>query len=540
MYNMGIEKIRNNFDAAPTSKNVFAAPAVKNRVYLGEIKDSTSFTGNGAAVATEQVSDILFKLFPGKIRMMLRAHENMGEIQNQMINAVGTGFVAPLFIKFNPMSDTDENTRTYTAWRQPVSAVLAVATQCAIVKPFNDLIRWMSDIGFLGQNYNKTLAPSDNYISKLIKEQNPNKKYSKEELANEIEKIKKQKEKELEKMISNNGIVFEKTSRKGGKTVVEKVPMSDNDFKQLVGDTIDSIIKSEEAQKLEATTVKAPKKMERALFYNKNSEDARKVLERISNKINNEYTESDFSTDKFKAFHSELNKEFKTIIKELKTDAKADPSKKDCNAELIKIVKELKSRNIGNEPAAIRIMKYKVDDMLKELNTVSSKKSTSEITDYINKKIARRTNAIDSVITTLSEIKTKLQNSEITISQAQDIINEKIKESTQRVESKLQAQGISGEEILEHPEYKESLASRMKQKIGSLAGSIRKQLNKNQKANIDAAQRWTGLFVSLAILPVTCWMLNKIYPWFMDLAFPNLSNKKDAKPAADEKKVEVK
>lgn len=66
----------------------------------------------------------------------------------------------------------------------------------------------------------------------------------------------------------------------------------------------------------------------------------------------------------------------------------------------------------------------------------------------------------------------------------------------------------------------------MKQKIGSLAGSVRKQLAKNQKANIDAAQRWTGLFVSLAILPVTCWMLNKIYPWFMDLAFPNLSNKK--------------
>lgn len=539
MYNMGIEKIRNNFDAAPASKNAFAGQVARNRVYLGEIKDTTSFTGAQAA-ATEKVSDILFKLFPGKIRVMLKAHENMGEIQNQMINAVGTGFVAPLFIKFNPMSDTDENTRTYTAWRQPVSAVLAVATQCAIVKPFNDLIRWMSDIGYLGQNYNKTLAPSNNYIEKLIKEQNPNKKYSKEELKAEVEAIQKQKEKALEKMISNNEIVFDKTSRKGGKTVIEKAPMSENDFKQLVGDTIDSIIKSEESQKLEATTVKAPKKMERALFYNKNAEDSRKVLERISNKINNEYTEADFSTDKVKSIHTELNKEFKAIIKELKTEAKADPSKKETNAELIKIVKELKSRNIGNEPETIRIMKYKVDDMLGELNTVSAKKSTSEIVDYINKKIARRTNAIDSVISTLSELKTKLLNSEISISQAQEVINEKIKASTKAVEEKLKAQGITGEEIFEHPEYKESLASRMKQKIGSLAGSVRKQLAKNQKANIDAAQRWTGLFVSLAILPVTCWMLNKIYPWFMDLAFPNLSNKKDVKPAENEKKVEVK
>lgn len=539
MYNMGIEKIRNNFDAAPTSKNAFAGQIARNRVYLGEIKDTTSFTGAQAA-ATEKVSDILLKLFPGKIRVMLKAHENMGEIQNQMINAVGTGFVAPLFIKFNPMSDTDENTRTYTAWRQPVSAVLAVATQCAIVKPFNDLIRWMSDIGYLGQNYNKTLAPSNNYIEKLIKEQNPNKKYTKEELKAEVEAIQKQKEKALEKMISNNEIIFDKTSRKGGKTVIEKAPMSENDFKQLVSDTIDSIINSEEAQKLEATTLKTSKKMERALFYNKNAEDSRKVLERISNKINNEYTEADFSTDKIKSIHTELNKEFKEIIKELKTEAKADPSKKETNAELIKIVKGLKSRNIGNEPETIRIMKYKVDDMLGELNIVSAKKSTSEIVDYINKKIARRTNAIDSVISTLSELKTKLLNSEISISQAQEVINEKIKASTKAVEEKLKAQGITGEEIFEPPEYKESLASRMKQKIGSLAGSVRKQLAKNQKANIDAAQRWTGLFVSLAILPVTCWMLNKIYPWFMDLAFPNLSNKKDVKPAENEKKVEVK
>lgn len=539
MYNMGIEKIRNNFDAAPTSKNAFAGQIARNRVYLGEIKDTTSFTGAQAA-ATEKVSDILLKLFPGKIRVMLKAHENMGEIQNQMINAVGTGFVAPLFIKFNPMSDTDENTRTYTAWRQPVSAVLAVATQCAIVKPFNDLIRWMSDIGYLGQNYNKTLAPSNNYIEKLIKEQNPNKKYTKEELKAEVEAIQKQKEKALEKMISNNEIIFDKTSRKGGKTVIEKAPMSENDFKQLVSDTIDSIINSEEAQKLEATTLKTSKKMERALFYNKNAEDSRKVLERISNKINNEYTEADFSTDKIKSIHTELNKEFKEIIKELKTEAKADPSKKETNAELIKIVKGLKSRNIGNEPETIRIMKYKVDDMLGELNIVSAKKSTSEIVDYINKKIARRTNAIDSVISTLSELKTKLLNSEISISQAQEVIDEKIKASTKAVEEKLKAQGITGEEIFEHPEYKESLASRMKQKIGSLASSVRKQLAKNQKANIDAAQRWTGLFVSLAILPVTCWMLNKIYPWFMDLAFPNLSNKKDVKPAENEKKVEVK
>lgn len=55
-------------------------------------------------------------------------------------------------------------------------------------------------------------------------------------------------------------------------------------------------------------------------------------------------------------------------------------------------------------------------------------------------------------------------------------------------------------------------------------------------------KRWTGLGVSLAILPATCWMLNKIYPWFMDLAFPSLSNKAAAakEKKNNNQKVEVK
>ena len=155
---MGIEKIKNKFEGN-SSTRFMAGPAVKNRIYLGEIKDSTSFTGTGAATATavRSINDILLDIMPKSAKRMVKMHEGMGEIQNQFINALGTGLVAPLFIKFNPLSDTDENTRTYTAWRQPVSAVLAVGTQCAIVKPFNDLIRWMSDIGYLGQKYNSTL-----------------------------------------------------------------------------------------------------------------------------------------------------------------------------------------------------------------------------------------------------------------------------------------------------------------------------------------------------------------------------------------------
>lgn len=150
---MGIEKIKTSsmegvgqYNRAQGNKAHSA-----NRAYLSAPHDYTTFTGNAAAPvakAGQSLRDFLLDLMPGKIKMMVKMHEGMGEVQNQIINAVGTGLVAPVFIKYNPLSKTDEDTRTYTAWRQPVSAILAVGTQAAIVVPFNSLIKKMADIGF--------------------------------------------------------------------------------------------------------------------------------------------------------------------------------------------------------------------------------------------------------------------------------------------------------------------------------------------------------------------------------------------------------
>jgi hypothetical protein len=80
----------------------------------------------------------------------------------------------------------------------------------------------------------------------------------------------------------------------------------------------------------------------------------------------------------------------------------------------------------------------------------------------------------------------------------------------------------------------------LKSKAQSLASCIADNLKKHVKSNIDGYKRWTGLAVSLAILPVTCWLLNRIYPWFMDKAFPELSNKAASAKANKNQKAEVK
>lgn len=539
---MGIEKIRNNFEGSSSSK--FAAGnSLKNRVFLGEIKDSTSFTGAASVAgdAVKPVKEIILEIMPKTAKRLVKMHEGMGEIQNQLINAVGTGLIAPLFIKFNPLSDTDENTRTYTAWRQPVSAVLAVCTQCAIVKPFNSIIERMADIGYLGQKYNSTLFPSENHIKKLIKEQNPDKKFTKDELKAEIKKFKASKEKELKEMIENDKIIFNKTDLKG----VSTFEMENKDFKKLFTETLDSIIKAEEKERINAIEKKFPLKIERNVFYHNHPEESRAVLQRISNKITQSYSQSDVTADRVAEASKELNKEFKTIITELKAEIKANPEKKSVNSELIKIVTDLKNKNTDKDASALRVLNSKVDHMIESVNIMSSKKTTQEIIEYVGQNIYERTNAIDEIISTLAHIKDKVASSGITVKEAQQIIDEKITKSETHIWTMLKAKGLSEKEILESCELNGSLASRFKQKAGSIATCIAEQMKKHTKSNIDGYKRWTGLGVSLAILPVTCWLLNKIYPWFMDLAFPKLSNKKqqakkDSVEIQNDKKAEVK
>ena len=119
----------------------------------------------------------------------------------------------------------------------------------------------------------------------------------------------------------------------------------------------------------------------------------------------------------------------------------------------------------------------------------------------------------------------RLISGDITVKEAQKIIDETIKNSYDAVRAQHAAKGLPEGELKNSVEWIESVATRLSEKAKSIARCIADQQKKHVKSNIDGMKRWTGLGVSLAILPFTCWLLNKIYPWFMDRAFPDLSNK---------------
>ncbi len=515
---MGIKKVHSS-ESVSKPTNMPIRSYTGKRTYLNTLQDTTNFTGK-VKVPADTIQNALSELMPMHVRVVKKMHAGMGEIQNQLINAVGTGLIAPIFIKYNPLSDKDENTRTYTAWRQPISAVLAIATQCAIVKPFNDLIRRWSDNGMAGLAHNATFCPSDHHVEKLIKKENKGKKFSKEEMKSAVSARKKEITKKLVDMIEADHITFKTVDWKGKES---QVKMPDNEFKGLFNDALNELIKSEENERSIALGKKYQSELNRSMFYYQHPKEAKKVLEQVQDEIINLDSFGDGKNST--AACKKMKKACKNIIKRLKSDSGSNPEKKEINNELIKIVKELKDKITDRDTLSITILDNKTSRMIKEVEDMSSKKSTNEVMDYVSKRIKRRTDAIDGVIETLKNIQHKLNNGGITVKEAQEIIDKDIEKHIKAGKKSLNKKLQGSETLFDLPAMGENTGIRLKQKVGNISKKIAGQLEKHVKANIDGAKRYTGLIVSLAILPVTCWLLNRIYPWFMEKVFPDMSHR---------------
>ena len=150
--------------------NVYNTPLKVINNSTPKVKPHQSFTGTATP---KEVTKELKGLMPFGVRVVSKLAEGMGEVQNICINALGTGLVAPIFIKYNPLSKADEDTRTYSAWRQPISAVLAVVTQAGMVAPFNSVISNMAYTGEYPEEYNMSNLKDEKYIRKLLKKSDP-------------------------------------------------------------------------------------------------------------------------------------------------------------------------------------------------------------------------------------------------------------------------------------------------------------------------------------------------------------------------------
>lgn len=114
-------------------------------------KGSASGAVEEAAKLTTQQEGIIFNTliqkYLGKVgKFISYLSQTAGEIQNLIIIGLGTAFVAPIFIAYNPISHQDKKTKEYSALRQPISAVIATAVGLGINIPIGKQFRkWASE-----------------------------------------------------------------------------------------------------------------------------------------------------------------------------------------------------------------------------------------------------------------------------------------------------------------------------------------------------------------------------------------------------------
>lgn len=419
-----------------------------------------------ATLSQEVLAKEVKELTPGFIRAMKTINDNMGETMNIFINSLGTGLVAPIFIKWNPLSKTDEDTRTYSAWRQPVSAVLAVITQAGVTIPFNQIIENMANSGDYGIEYNKTLFQEKKYITKRAK--NISKYLTKDQMKIYVENQMDLQKKTLANMIANNKIIF--ASSNGN-----PIRMGTEDFKQLAIETINLRKQLENSELDKCQNIKLPKKIERAKYYYANQEKATNVITQIKNQI----------ASGSKA--PEVRKFVKTLRNQLK--------KQNENPELIKIFNEILQRRGNNDEQLMTAITKKVDGILYDITKYSQAKNEAALVDLVKAQIQVRIDSINDANNLLDNIIERIKNGE-TIDKIQKSINKTINTPGHRLE-----------------DY-------------SLTKEISTHLKDTIKNNLKGHKQIMGLVVSLLMLPVTCSLLNWVYPRFMDAFFPKLSRKK--------------
>lgn len=439
--------------------------------------DQVNFTAN---VSTAEVKQQLMKLMPPIFRGMQRMKNGIGEFQNIVINSIGTGIVAPLLIKYNFLSKTDEDTRTYTAWRQPISAFLAIMTQALITLPFDYIIKTMVNNGEFGLKYNLTFAPDEKLLRKEIIKNNKNKNLSKAEID---ELVKAKKNKNMDEIV--NTLLTENKIKFSEYRSPNLVSLPDEELRQLALDTIKEELEIEKGELKKSYKIKTPLRIQRADFYRTHPEETFNLLTEIQQQLDN--TKSD------KELKSFLKHKIKTLKKE------------NAESELLAMLQETYDRHSFKDKKSKKeiplrdVIRKKLLGMFEDYHTYSNVGSFEELQKLINKEGLSRVRELEGTIDILQHAKKSIEtNKNITINEVYETIKQQV--AAKGLESRFE-------------EFK-------------LPKAMIERLAKLVKSNVSALKQMSGLVVSFAILPLTCHLLNWTYPKFMDAVFPNLSNKK--------------
>ncbi len=469
---MKVETINQNYSASIRPANSRQTPSVPH------------FTGRN-------INKEIMEQLPNKtaIKVMEKFKWLKGELGGILITALGTGAVAPIFIAFNPFVKAPEgateeqkkdvdNTKKYTAMRQPVSAVLAVLIQTSILKPIDKGL----EILFNNPNYAKNLWIS--LDQSTLSKKSYIEKQTKKEMQKEGLKFENKEAftKELDKRVNEKlkmqiGQTAEKL-RQTGKIHIGNRTVDNQTTAEIINNTINSYI--EDAKNLKTSNEGLKFYQKRASILVDNEQDFRKLfkdLPKSGNEIADYLKKASLQTD---------NQDIKTILEE-----------------------------IINAPENLRASRcQRTLERIDTIKKICDNKFTPEL--YLSK-MKETNNELDNIINNLELAKIKdLKNA----------TEETIQSAIRKAAGYCQYDNTNfrlGKKFQETETFQTNIEDLMKKIYKDVTTGYKKVIEKRYKGFNQISKIAIGLCITL---PITCTALNWVYPRFMDLCFPKLSGKK--------------
>lgn len=431
------------------------------------------------------------------IKFMKKLEWLKGEIGGILITALGTGLVAPFPIAYNPFVKAPKgaseeeiedvkNTKKYSAMRQPISAVLAILFQVSALKPIDKFL----DSIFNNPKYAK-------YVSICVDQSAINNKSRIEKLAKA--KIKKENPSlkgdaydellEATKKEIENGQITTVTNKfqKEGKLMVGDRALDNKHLADLVNLQIKDYI--EDAGKIKIDN-------KGLSYYTKRAD----IL--IANEARLTEIYKNAPEDKAKA--SEYIKEL--VANEKNTDVKM-------------LLEEALQR-----PVEIQRQRLKrTCDRIRKIKNMCGGEYSYE--KYL-KALSERNSMLDSLITELDHSK---------IAKPEAVTSETINATIEKVinilnfdkSDKLKNSVLHDTDTFDYNKEK-------------LTNKVYKDITKQYKEFIRNHYKGLNQIIKIAIgvgitLPITCNVLNWVYPRIMDKWFPELAGSKKAQKAREAK-----